>query len=97
MNAEAERLIEARREEVERLGGLGAYRLRALQNLKLKTVVKVRGTWTGSEGRAIAAIGPRPRRHAAHRRRRRRRCRRCCPRLLAACRRATARPCRRWR
>lgn len=49
MNAEAERLVEARREEVERLGGLGAYRLRALQNLKLKTVIKVRGHALGSE------------------------------------------------
>ena len=40
MNAQAAALIEAREEEVERLG-LEAYRLQALQNLKLKTVVKV--------------------------------------------------------
>ena len=42
MNLEAERLVDARRDEMERLGGLGAYRLQALQNLKLKTVVKAR-------------------------------------------------------
>lgn len=34
-------MIEARQEEVQRLGGLAAYRLQALQNLKLKTVIKV--------------------------------------------------------
>jgi hypothetical protein len=41
MNLEATKLIQGREEEVERLGGLAAYRLQALQNLKLKTVVKV--------------------------------------------------------
>ncbi|KAL4431235.1 hypothetical protein ABPG75_006491 [Micractinium tetrahymenae] len=40
MNCEAARLVEAREEEVQRLGGLEAYRLQALRNLKLKTVVK---------------------------------------------------------
>ncbi|EFN59527.1 expressed protein [Chlorella variabilis] len=40
MNSEAAKMIEARQEEVQRLGGLAAYRLQALQNLKLKTVIK---------------------------------------------------------
>lgn len=41
MNWEATKVVEAREEEIKRLGGLAAYRLQALQNLKLKTVVKV--------------------------------------------------------
>ena len=41
MNWEATKLTQAREEEVQRLGGLAAYRLQALKNLKLKTVVKV--------------------------------------------------------
>ena len=40
MNCEAAKLATARREEVAALGGLPAYRLQALQNLRLKTVVK---------------------------------------------------------
>ena len=48
MNCEAAKVEEARREEVARLGGLPAYRLQALANLRLKTVVKV------------SAIRPRP-------------------------------------
>lgn len=47
MNAEAARMVEARQEEVRRLGGLAAYRLHALQNLKLKVVVKVWGRGRG--------------------------------------------------
>lgn len=41
MNWETTKIIEAREEEIQRLGGLAAYRQQALQNLKLKTVVKV--------------------------------------------------------
>ncbi|KAI3433327.1 hypothetical protein D9Q98_003145 [Chlorella vulgaris] len=40
MNSDAVKATAAREEEMQRLGGLGAYRLQALQNLKLKTVVK---------------------------------------------------------
>ncbi|KAI7839041.1 hypothetical protein COHA_007183 [Chlorella ohadii] len=40
MNCEATKLATARGEEVAALGGLAAYRLQALQNLRLKTVVK---------------------------------------------------------
>ena len=42
MNCEATKAVEARQQEMQRLGGLEAYRLQALRNLKLKTVVKVR-------------------------------------------------------
>jgi hypothetical protein len=42
MNWEATRLVRQRKEEVERFGGLAGYRLHALANLKLKTVIKVR-------------------------------------------------------
>lgn len=41
MNSEAEKAVKYREEEVQRLGGMEAYRLQALRNLKLKTVVKV--------------------------------------------------------
>lgn len=51
MNCEAAKLAEARRQEVEALGGLPAYRLQALQNLRLKTVVKA-SAWNKSEARS---------------------------------------------
>ncbi|KAG7672116.1 putative Polycomb group protein FIE2 [Nannochloris sp. 'desiccata'] len=40
MNQEAKKLIRKREEETIALGGEAAYRLKALQNLKLKTVIK---------------------------------------------------------
>jgi WD40 repeat protein len=40
MNLNAELLIQNRQEEVKKLGGEAAYRLHALKNLKLKTVIK---------------------------------------------------------
>jgi polycomb protein EED/COMPASS component SWD3 len=57
MNSDAVKATAAREEEMQRLGGLGAYRLQALQNLKLKTVVKVRhAAGTSSKG-AMAMTG----------------------------------------
>lgn len=40
MNSEARKLIQRRKDEAKALGGEAAYRLQALQHLKLKTVVK---------------------------------------------------------
>ena len=40
MNYEAKKVIQRREEETKALGGEAAYRLKALQNLKLKTVIK---------------------------------------------------------
>lgn len=51
MNCEAAKLAEARRQEVEALGGLPAYRPQALQNLRLKTVVKA-SAWSKLEARS---------------------------------------------
>lgn len=41
MNAEADRYVKACDQESEKLGSAAAARLHALQNLKLKTAVKV--------------------------------------------------------
>ena len=56
MNAEAMRLEAHRTEEMKRLGGLEAYRLHALANLKLKTVVRASlGGGVGGAPRAPSA------------------------------------------
>ena len=56
MNAEAMRLEAHRTEEMKRLGGLEAYRLHALANLKLKTEVRASlGGWEGGAHRAPSA------------------------------------------
>jgi hypothetical protein len=61
MNWEATKLVQGREEEVERLGGLAAYRLQALQNLKLKTVVKVGdGCWAAKQQCCAAPLPPLP-------------------------------------
>lgn len=56
MNSEAERLLAARQAEVEALGGLDAYRLRALQNLRLKTVVKASWGWAAADGTVVCGL-----------------------------------------
>ena len=56
MNCETTKLVQARQEEVNKLGGPAAFTLHALRNLRVKTVIKVWPAWKWEDSAAAPSL-----------------------------------------